>query len=225
MATHCTGYQLESRAARSKIKARGKPYYRSLDEGLHLGYRKGQGAGKWVARYYVGEQQYVVETIGMSDDMSDPNGVDILSFAQAQTMARARRDERSRAGAGITGPYTVDAAMADYLLYLEHNRKTAADADYRYRAHIQQQLGKIEVTALTAKRLRDWLHDLAASPRRVRTAKGCAQSYIATKDDDTKRRRRASANRTLTILKAALNRAWREGNVPSDTEWRRVLSV
>ena len=41
-------------------------------------------------------------------------------------------------------------------------------------------------------------------------------------DGDAIRRRRASANRTLTILKAALNRAWREGKIPSDEVWRRV---
>jgi integrase len=41
-------------------------------------------------------------------------------------------------------------------------------------------------------------------------------------DADAVRRRRSSANRILTVLKAALNRAWREGKVPSDDAWRRV---
>jgi integrase len=41
-------------------------------------------------------------------------------------------------------------------------------------------------------------------------------------DPEAIRRRRASANRTLTVLKAALNRAWREGKIPSDEAWRRV---
>jgi integrase len=36
------------------------------------------------------------------------------------------------------------------------------------------------------------------------------------------RRRRATANRVLTYLKAALNHAWRAGAVPSDDAWRRV---
>jgi integrase len=43
-----------------------------------------------------------------------------------------------------------------------------------------------------------------------------------TDDHDAVRRRRASANRTLTVLKAALNRGWREGKIPSDEPWRRV---
>ena len=41
-------------------------------------------------------------------------------------------------------------------------------------------------------------------------------------DHEAVRRRRASANRTLTVLKAALNRAWREGKISSDEAWRRV---
>jgi hypothetical protein len=40
---------LETRTARSRLDARGKPYYRAVQPGLHLGYRKPQqGAGKWV---------------------------------------------------------------------------------------------------------------------------------------------------------------------------------
>jgi hypothetical protein len=48
---------LETRAARARLKARGKPYYRVVEEGLHLGYRRVKGrpgkpaaAGKWVLR-------------------------------------------------------------------------------------------------------------------------------------------------------------------------------
>ena len=31
--------QLESREARSRLEARGKPHYRLIEPGLHLGYR------------------------------------------------------------------------------------------------------------------------------------------------------------------------------------------
>jgi integrase len=47
-------------------------------------------------------------------------------------------------------------------------------------------------------------------------------SGIGQADPEAIRRRRASANRTLTVLKAALNRAWRDGKIPSDEPWRRV---
>src|SRR5262249_45168052 len=39
---------------------------------------------------------------------------------------------------------------------------------------------------------------------------------------DAIRKRRATANRILTVLKAALNHAWKAGHVASDDAWRRV---
>lgn len=223
MARTVRDLKLESRTARSGLKARGKPYYKTLDEGLHIGYRKPRsGPGKWVVRYYAGSQTYQVETVASADDLSDANGVDVLSFAQAQADARKRRDDRSRTAAGITGPFTVDDAMGEYLTYLEHERKTAKDVRYRYDALIKHQLGKIEVAALNAKKIRDWHRDIAKLPARLRTRKGEQQNYATLNGDDAKRQRKASANRTLAILKAALNWAWREGNAASDAEWRRV---
>ena len=82
--------KLETRTARAALKPSGKPYFRAIDEGLHLGYRKGQTAGKWVVRSYAGEQSYTLETIGTADDTIDPDGMTILSFAQAQAIARQR---------------------------------------------------------------------------------------------------------------------------------------
>jgi integrase len=224
MARTVRNTNLETRAARGRLKARGKPHYCTLDQGLHLGYRKSRGgAGRWVVRQYAGGQTYVVETIASADDLSDSNSADVLSFAQAQAKARAMRDERSRSAAGIVGPYTVDAAFADYLLYLESHRKTSSDARYRYEAFIRKPLGKIEIGALTTKRIRAWHSDLANSAPRLRTRDGEDQKHgKPAKDDDAKRRRQSSANRNLAVLKAALSRSWREGNVHSDEAWRRV---
>jgi integrase len=58
----------------------------------------------------------------------------------------------------------------------------------------------------------------------LRTRKGEHQKYseFETDDPEARRRRRATANRTLTILRAALNRAWRDGRIASDDAWRRV---
>ena len=43
-----------------------------------------------------------------------------------------------------------------------------------------------------------------------------------TSDAEVRRRRQSSANRILTTLKAALNRAWREDRIASDKAWRSV---
>jgi integrase len=215
---------LETRTARQRLLPRGKPYYRGLEPGLHLGYRRPQkGAGKWVARHYVGDKDYEVETLAVADDFSDPDGVAVLSFRQAQDLARARMVQRAHSAAGKTGPLTVRDAINAYLDFLDGNRKSGVDARHRAEAHILPSLGDIEVEALTTKQLETWLAGLAKSPPRLRSKAGGKQRYREVADDDeSRRKRRSSANRTLTILKGALNRAWRTGGISSDLAWRRV---
>ena len=87
---------LGSRTARTALTAGDKPHYRAIDEGLHLGYRRNKNSGKWVLRRYIGDERYSVETIGVADDTLDADGVTILSFNQAQALARARFIELQR---------------------------------------------------------------------------------------------------------------------------------
>jgi integrase len=215
---------LDTREARGKLKPRSKPYWRAIERGLHLGYRKLKGrAGTWLARHYLGNQAYEVERIGVADDLSDADGVAVLSYWQAQEQARGRMVSRAHAAAGKTGPFTVADAMDAYLEFMEHNRRSAYDARSRDRCFIRPTLGDREVSSLTADMLRRWHVALAKELPRTRSKAGARPQYRAFNgDDEAIRRRRASANRTMTVLKAALNRAWREGKVPSDTAWRRI---
>jgi integrase len=64
---------------------------------------------------------------------------------------------------------------------------------------------------------------VAKAPARLRSAQGKAQQFRTVADTQVSDRpRRATANRVLTVLKALLNHAWREGKVESDDAWRRV---
>jgi integrase len=231
MARRIRDADLETRAARRHLKGRGKPYYRSIEEGLHLGYRKAKGrrgksagAGKWVARHYVGAQSYVLETIAIADDLSDADGVAILYYWQAQQKAREHMVRRVHVANGIsTGPLTVRAAVEAYLEFLESNRKTSTDARYRANAFICPTLGNIEVATLTADVLRQWLVAMAKAPARLRTKPGAKQRHREPTDDgEALRRRRSSANRVWTVLRGALNHAFAEDKVPSDAAWRKV---
>jgi integrase len=213
---------LDSREARRRLKARGKPYFKSLDRQLCLGYRKlGHGAsGTWCVRVYLGKQAYRVEKIGMADDVSDSDGRHVLNYYEAQTKAR----EHVMADRAGGGPLTVAKAMEAYCDWLDVNRKTGQDARIRADALINPVLGEIPVAALTADDIRKWHADLAKTSPRVRTREGLKQQYkaIDKHDEDARRRRKVTANRTLTYLRAALNMAWREGHVASNTAWARV---
>jgi integrase len=215
---------LDSREARRRLKIRGKPYYRVLERGLHLGYRRlgGGQAGTWVARHYVGDQQYEVERIGVADDVSDADGVMVLDFWQAQDAARKAMVERVHRAHGKHGPYTVGRALDDYLAFLARERKTAKSASYGVEALIRPKLGDIEIARLTTERVERWRNEIADTPARIRTRPGLEQVYKPGGGKDAQRARRATANRQLTVLKAALNKAWRDGKVASNAAWARV---
>jgi integrase len=222
---------LDSRTARSRLKPRGKPYWRSLEPGLHIGFRKPRGrrgkpagGGTWVARYYIGSQRYETEAIGTADDLSDSDNLTVLSWAQAQNFARKRMSERGHSEAGTAGPLTVKEAVEQYLDWLESKRKSAYHARRAAEASIYPKLGAVECASLTADKIESWLHKIAKEPLRVRTGKNESQRYRAFdgSNPDVVRRRQASANRIFTVLKAALSRAWRNGKIASDTAWRRV---
>ena len=173
MARRVRDFILESRAAREKLKPRGKPYYRAIGQGLHVGYRKSKaGSGRWVLRLYLGEQDYRVETMADADDRHDANGATVLNFWQAQQKARDLH-------AQLTGPavqtasrvYTVASAIEDYLQWLDGNRKSASDARWRANALILPKLGDMELARLTAKDIRSWLSYVARQDPRIGRAK------------------------------------------------------
>jgi integrase len=230
MARRTPDARLESRESRSRLASRGKPHYRLLEPGLHIGYRRLKGrkgrpgvAGTWVARHYHGGGSYLVEKIGTADDFSDADGIAILDFAQAQDKARARMVRRAHDAAGKSGPLTVQAAVESYLEFLEGNRKSAVDARHRAKAHIYPTIGSVEVATLTTELLRKWHVGLAKAPPRARTKPGKAQQHREFDgSEEAVRRRRSSANRVLTILRAALNHAFHDGKTASDAVWRKV---
>jgi integrase len=217
---------LDSRSARARLKIRTKPYYRALDPGLHLGYRRSANGGAWLVRFYLGKQAYRLERLATADDKADADGVAVLNFSQAQALARARHVAATRREAGMpdAGPYTVAAAMDDYVAWLEHERRTARDARWAADAFIVPKLGHVLCERLTAQQITKWLHDLAKAPPRLRAKKGEKPRHrkVDATDDEAKRRRQSSANRILTTLKAALNKAWRDERVASDKAWRSV---
>ena len=215
--------RLETRAARAKLKISPQPYYRALEGGLHLGYRKGKNGGVWVARQRLGKH-YCVETIARADDYSEANGTGALDYRQAQVRVRALAEEHNNpAEKQGAGPLTIAEAVECYLLWLAAHRKSEKSSRNRAENDILPGLGSKQAGRLAAKELREWLTALAERPRRVRGAKGKPARLLdppATSDDI--RRRRSSANRSLTILKAALNHAFQDGHVASDEAWRRV---
>ena len=125
-------------------------------------------------------------------------------------------------------PVTVADAMTAYVTdYRARGGKDVKGLETTIAAHITPKLGAKQVVTLTAGTIRTWHRALATAAPRVRTSKkpGKKQALpkpVAPDDAEGHRARRASANRILTVLKAALNLAYGDGKVASDEAWRRV---
>ena len=218
---------LETRTARLRLPIRTEPYWRGLEKGFALGYRRRAKGGTWLARRRQADGGYAEHRIGTTDDLQDADGVAVLDYGQAQKAAREwwRAEARREEGHDTRqGPFTVADAMADYLkAYERRGGKAVYETQRAAETHILPALGT------TTGRQAHGSQDCRLAPRvaekraRVRTKPGRRQNYRkADTGPDAIRKRRATANRILTVLKAALNHAWKAGHVASDDAWRRV---
>jgi integrase len=220
--------KLNTRSARAHMPSRREPYWTVISEGCALGYRRGVKGGTWIGRFRddTGRQHY--EALGAADDAREPDGLSVYSFAQAQERARAYFVRKAREAAGDLapheGPYTIDHAIRDYLkAYERRGGRAVYHARRAAETRVLPALAAVVVSKLTSKRLEDWHQGLAESPALVRTKPGREPNHRKVDGSaEGVRRRRATANRVLTVLKAALNHAWKTGHVASDDAWRRV---
>jgi integrase len=200
-----------------------------VSRGCALGYRAGSKGGTWIARYRTDDGKQLYEALGPADDALEAKSPAVLSYAQAQERAREFFDRATRRSAGMdeaTEKTTVAGELKLYFEAREARGSKGVRADrYVADARIIPDLGEIEIKKLSASRIRDWLSRLSKAPKLVRTAKSAERRKtkpVAENDADATRARRATANRVLTILKAALNHSFHEGRVSTDEAWRKV---
>jgi len=227
MARTVRNAKIDTRSARSKLPTGKTVHWTTIAPGCALGYRKGAKGGMWIAKF-VKENFRREVSLGPADDVMDADGLTALDYVQAQTKARewfSTSALEAVNGETVTpGKATVLLVMQDYVSeYKRKGGKSLKEMESRINAFILPELGEVALEKLTTKRLRDWHAKVATTPPRLRTKKGDDQKYRDISDDhDALRRRQATANRTLTVLKAALNYAFHEGKIQSDIAWRRV---
>jgi integrase len=204
--------RLESRAARLRLAAQRQPHWKTLVPArLHLGYRRRQRnlPGTWLVRHYVGGERYRVAPLGLADDFHDAaDGV--IDFAEAQRRALTHKlSTGTRAG----GP-TVGDAIERYIEALRSDRPAAADEiEARIERSVPSKLSSISLAALSSDDLTRWRDALVSVS---------AYGSRAPSTPERKRQRRATANRTFSVLRAALNKAFEDGLVDSGKAWQRI---
>lgn len=224
MARAARDTRLENRTNRLKLET-GKRYYVAITEGLSLIYRRtGKDFGVWSVRIKddLGSDRMI--RIGPADDFQDADGETVLTFPQAQERARALAKESKAVGPEVGKLPTVAEAAAHYLAWFKEHRKSYRETEATVNAHVLPALGSRLVTELTSKTIRQWHENLAAQAARKRSSTRSTKPAFREKatTGDAKRARKSTANRILTVLKAILNKAFRDGLVSDDTEWRRV---
>lgn len=220
---------LSTRTARKRLGVRSAPFWVRLAPGKALGYRRRKKGepGQWLARERVGGERgspYRWENLAVADDRAgvEADGENIMDYKQALQAAASwdpYADPEQPDGDG-----TVRDAVTRYLEWFEENRRSYQRTRYVLKAHVlDDDLADVPLAELTKARLQRWHQNLARKPARVRSRKhGKKQKVRHAETDDEKRARKVSANRALSILKAALNRAWEDGMVESRSAWQKV---
>ncbi|MBI2791351.1 MAG: site-specific integrase [Gammaproteobacteria bacterium] len=220
MARQVKDARLETRQSRLRLPPNKDPYWRLICSGCYIGYRKGPQGGSWWFRLIKpGTKSYKRIVIGKADDVLDSDGVEILSFKEAQLKTHELIETLLKDHPKSTVKYAIE----HYLKWFKENRKSINETQASINAHILPYFGDKLISDLTTKEIKAWHQKLASSPARKRSSKFGQQQYRNHADsDDKKRSRKATANRTLSVFKAILNKAYQDEVVDDDLAWRRV---
>ena len=222
-----SGY-LETRTARLRLTPQPKPYWcRTGREGVHLGYRrrKPRGAdsnGSWLVRRYTGNG-YEVEAFAEADDFAEADGASVLTYQQAMTKAGVELSEIQK-----KTRYTVNDAVDDYIEWAKIHRKHPKDSEVKLKAYLVKYFDGKLVEDLQPSDFQKWLtwaitHKPTGRRKRTSKANSAAKALPADDATETKRKRQATLNRVINIVKACLNHAYHHsGKVSSDNAWRRL---
>jgi len=205
---------LETREGRAKLKKKHEPYWRAVSRGLAIGYRK----GTWYVREHRASG-YVKRTLAAADDTSPADGETVLSWPQALRLTLAAPPE--------TLPTTRGGVTVRELTrqYIEARRASSRSQhsvtldEGKLAAAVLPKFGDERVAELTTDALRAWRNKLVTD----------ALAGFEGDDDERRERQRraqATANRTWTVFRAALNWGFtdapKEIRATSDVAWRAV---
>lgn len=215
-AKRSTNYKISTYNARTKLAQRAEPYWQKLSKGHYIGIRRNTKAGnsltgRWVARKTLAENRYIYTTLGSDTE---------LNFDEACEAARTYFTSLVATDSGaVSGKdYTFDICFSEYLKNVKTNKgiSAARQVEKRLRKHLPVKVFDTPVNAITHQQVKDFRDDM------VRVS----DENIAEDESelDNIRKSKSSANRVLTIFRAALNLAFEnpDKNIPSDKSWKTV---
>lgn len=193
--------QIDSKTKRERLTARREPYWSAIKKGAAVGYRKLEnGTGTWIARWRDDEGKQKYRALGEFDDYD-------------HAADSARQWVNSCEGGTSHKATTVKEVCESYVeaLKAEGRKSTASDAEGRFnRLVYEENIGKIAIDRLKTTDIQRWMNNQIDDDDDA--------------DDEDIRKSKDSANRNLSTLKAALNRALNHRLVATDAGWKTVKS-
>ena len=189
-------YKTDSPTKRNRLKERREPYWDVLGKGQAVGFRRGPDT--WIARFRNDEGQQQYESMGALADFTVQEQFDKACERARVWFAKCR--------GGMTEVITVNASCKEYLSDLRLRKGPSAEktAKVRIDAHIEKPLGNKRIDKLPLDVLKRWRDKLV----------------VKSDDPEAERASKNSANRTLTVLKAALNHSARLHKIIDRTAWQ-----
>lgn len=191
---------LTNKTARAKLPTGSKPHPQKLGQGRFLCYRRQtQGkAGSWMLRTAKVAGGYTHETLGIADDRESANGRDVLSYEQALAKAVGQTN-------ADPSKMLVSDALDDWAAWKCQTASTEKQCtDLRNRARrIGSAFPRKTLKAITARDVAQWIDGIVST-------------------GENPQARRATANRELAVLKAALTRAADLNDYQGTRAWATV---
>lgn len=195
---------IDKAGVRNRLEPRREPYWGApVERGLYVGFRRLAMGGNWVARYRGDDGRQAYQALGPVTPEND--------YECAKRDARRWR-KTVDAGIRTDRPTTVADVCRDYTAALEAEGRSRAAVDTRKRFDrivYVDVIGPLRADKLAQRHLEDWMARMEAGEMTGRK-RGSPS--------------RATINRNLTTLKAALNRAVSRREISQDRaiEWGAI---
>lgn len=192
-----------------KVNAGDEPHWQRLRQGVYLGYRPSRklARGTWFARVYDADNRnYKRQPLG---DYGTLAGHDV--FKQAKEDAERWAEEIEVGGGRASDMVTVKDACEAYL-----KEKSGSIALGVFRRHVYDDpIAKVKLDKLRRHHLEAWRKRLEQSPALVSRNKDGEMR--------TKPRAKATVNRDMVPLRAALAKVLKYGAPNTDAAWQEAL--
>lgn len=171
---------LRNRTNRLKLEPRKKPYKQLIAPGVHLCYRRNEGAGTWSV------QAGWLKRFALADDHEEANNKTVLDYFQAQREAL----KLARGTDDSDKPATVGQAVEAYKTDLERRGAATYNATL-IQKHLPSSLANKVVMLLKDTDLSTWHSELVTEDFVLSSANRLAKSmkaalYLAAKRDPTR---------------------------------------